>query len=200
MPAGERPGGPAEAVRATIARAFAETIRLHERVAAMDPAPLLAAADLLLSAFERGGKLLAFGNGGSAADAQHLVTELVARYTRVRRALPAVTLTADASLMTAVANDFGYEQVFARQVAALGRPGDVAVGITTSGRSANVLRGLEAARAGGLSTVALTGGDGGPAAALADVHVNVPDPSTPRVQEVHRTLLHVLCELIEQKL
>ncbi len=190
----------ASVVRDALARAVAETVALHERLLEVDPAPLVAAADALLRAFARGGKVLAFGNGGSAADAQHLAAELVGRFARERRALPAVALTADTSLLTALANDYAFDRVFVRQIAALGRPGDVAIGISTSGRSVNVLRGLEAARAAGLTTIALTGGDGGPIGRAADIHVNVPGESTPRVQEVHRTLLHVLCEIVEARL
>ena len=134
---------------------------------------------------------------GSAADAQHTATELVGRFLRERAGLAAIALTADSCLVSSVANDYGYEQVFSRQVEALGKPGDVALGITTSGTSRNVVAGLEAARARGLRTIALTGRDGGPAGRLADVHVNVPSEVTPRVQEVHMALLHVICELVE---
>jgi D-sedoheptulose 7-phosphate isomerase len=144
--------------------------------------------------------LLAFGNGGSAADAQHLVAELVGRFERERRAFAAVALTADASVVTTIANDYGYEQVFARQIAGLGRRGDIAFGISTSGRSRNVELALDAARVNGLVTIALTGRDGGPVGAKADVHVNVSDSSTARIQEVHRTILHALCALVERRL
>jgi phosphoheptose isomerase len=153
------------------------------------------------AALAAGGKVLAFGNCGSAADAQHFTAELVGRLSAARadrRALPAIALTSDGSVMTSVANDFGFEQVFARQIEALGRRGDVALGISTSGRSPNVQRALEVARARGLTTVALTGGDGGPIGRASDIHVNVPDASTARVQEVHRTLLHAICELVER--
>ena len=187
-------------VRETIARVFAETIALHDRVARLDPAPIERAVDAITGALAAGGTLLAFGNGGSAADAQHVVAELVGRYARDRRALKAVALTTDTSVLTSVANDFGFERVFARQVEALGRRCDVALAISTSGRSPNVLAGLEAARAAGLVTIAMTGGDGGLIGRTADVHVNVPSASTPRVQEVHRTLLHVMCEVIEERI
>jgi D-sedoheptulose 7-phosphate isomerase len=162
---------------------------------------VVAAADLLARSLAAGGKVLAFGNGGSAADAQHFVAELVGRYEagRVRQALPAIALSSDPSVVTAVANDAGFAQVFARQVEAFGRPGDVALGLTTSGTSANVLAGLEAARRLGLGTIALTGRAAG-VAVPAEVHVAVPAERTPRVQEVHGTLLHILCELIEDGL
>lgn len=163
-----------------------------------DPGPVLDAAAAIVSAFTGGGRLLLFGNGGSAADAQHTAAELVGRFEHDRGALAAVALTADPSVLTAVGNDHGYERVFARQVEALGRRGDVALGISTSGRSPNVVVALELARTRGLQTVALTGRDGGAAGRAAAIHINVPSASTARVQEVHRTLLHVLCEIVER--
>lgn len=177
-----------------------ETARIHDLTAARVAPSVIAAVDAVQAAFRGGGKVLVFGNGGSAADAQHLACELVGRFLRVREALPAVALTADGVAATAIANDFGFDRVFARQIEALGRPGDVAIGISTSGASANVLAGLECARARGLRTIALTGGGGGPIGAAADVHVNVPHAITPRVQEVHRTLIHAVCDLIERQL
>jgi D-sedoheptulose 7-phosphate isomerase len=178
-------------------QAFAATIRTHQVVREQGPAAILAAVEAIERAWHDGGKLLAFGNGGSAADAQHLAAELVGRFARDRRPLAALALSADTSVLTAIANDTSYNRVFARQIEALGRRGDIALAITTSGTSRNVVAGLECARQLGLTTVALTGRDGGTVARLADVHVNVPDASTARVQEVHRTLLHVLCELLE---
>ncbi len=173
----------------------------HHAAAEVCAGPIGRAGDVLVAALGNGGRVLAFGNGGSAADAQHFVAELVGRYEagRPRRAFGALALTADTSVVTALANDLGFEGVFARQVEAHGRPGDIALGITTSGRSPNVLRGLEAARARGMTTIALTGA-GGEAGALADVHVAVPGERTPRVQEVHQAVLHILCELIEDGL
>jgi len=147
-----------------------------------------------------GGKVLVFGNGGSAADAQHLAGELVGRYLVDRRALPAIALTTDPSILTAVANDMGYDAVFRRQVEAHGRPGDVAIGISTSGRSRNVLAALEWARAHRLVTVGLTGGGGGPLAALADHLIDVPSAETPRIQEVHGLVIHLLCQIVEEEL
>jgi phosphoheptose isomerase len=179
--------------------AFAATIALHERVA-RNLGPALVAAQAIAEALRAGGKLLVFGNGGSAADAQHLSAELVGRFQKERAAIPAIALTVDTSVLTSVANDYSFKQVFARQVEALGRPGDVALGISTSGESPNVVAALQAARAQGLKTVALTGRDGGSVGRAADIHVNVPDQSTQRVQEVHQTLIHVLCEVIEEGL
>ncbi len=186
--------------RQVVRAVLEEAIRIHVQVRDRLVDRIVEAADLIETTLARGGKVLAFGNGGSAADAQHLAAELVGRFARDRQALAAVALTTDTSVLTAIANDWAFDRVFARQVEALGRPGDVAVGISTSGRSANVRAGLEAARARGLATVALTGRDGGELGALATVHLNVPEPSTPRVQEAHRTILHAICELIERGL
>jgi D-sedoheptulose 7-phosphate isomerase len=141
-----------------------------------------------------------FGNGGSASDAQHVSAELVGRFQRERAGLPAIALTTDTSILTSVANDDGFDRVFVRQIEALGRAGDVALGISTSGGSPNVLAALEAARAKGLNTIALTGKDGGAVGRAAAIHVNVPAQSTARVQEVHRTLLHIICDIVEREL
>ena len=171
-------------------------IALHERMRD-NLGPVLSAAQAVLDALQAGRKLLIFGNGGSAADAQHVAAELVGRFLRERPALAAVALTTDTSVLTSVANDYSFAQVFVRQIEALGQPGDVAFGISTSGMSVNVEAALQTARSRGLRTVALTGRDGGRVGQAAEIHVNVPDESAARVQEVHRTLLHVLCELVE---
>jgi D-sedoheptulose 7-phosphate isomerase len=186
--------------RQRLVEVFRDSRAAHDRFLALDPAPVVAAVEAIVAALVRDGKVLAFGNGGSAADAQHLAAELVGRFVGERPALAAVALTTDTSVLTGVSNDYGYERVFARQIEALGRPGDVAVGITTSGASPNVMAGLQTARRRGLATVALTGRDGGEAGRLADIHVNVPDPSAPRVQEVHRTIIHALVEMVERAL
>jgi D-sedoheptulose 7-phosphate isomerase len=180
-----------------IAAVFDGTIAVHQRVRALDPGPIAAAAGVIRETFAAGGRLLIFGNGGSAADAQHLAAELMGRFEKERSAMPALALSTDTSTMTSVANDYGFERVFARQVEGLGRPGDVAFGITTSGGSPNVLAALTAAKALGLKTVALTGRDGGAAGAASDIHINVPEASTARVQEVHRTIIHAICALVE---
>jgi D-sedoheptulose 7-phosphate isomerase len=176
---------------------FTETIALHERVKAV-PGPVLEAAETIVHALKDQRKLLLFGNGGSAADAQHVAAEFIGRFQRERNALAAVALTADSSIVTAVGNDYGFDLVFTRQIEALGREGDVALGISTSGRSTNVVQALKAARRRQLTAIALTGRDGGPVGAAADIHINVPSDSTARVQEVHRTLLHVICDLVER--
>jgi len=176
--------------------ALAAAAKLHERMRA-NVGPTLVAAQAISDSLRAGGKVLVFGNGGSAADAQHLACELVGRFVKERGALPALALTVDTSILTAVANDYSFKQVFARQIEGLGRPGDVALGISTSGESPNVLAALKAAKARGLKTVALTGRDGGSIGRVADIHVNVPDQNTQRVQEVHQTLIHVICEVVE---
>jgi D-sedoheptulose 7-phosphate isomerase len=154
-------------------------------------------ADRLIAAFAAGGRLYTFGNGGSAADAQHLAGELIGRYKRERRPLPAVALSVDPSVVTCIANDYAFEDVFARQVEALARAGDVVAGFTTSGRSPNVVRGLAAARGNGATTVLFAGGDGGPAAAEADLALIVPSTTTARIQEMHLLMLHLISELVD---
>jgi D-sedoheptulose 7-phosphate isomerase len=171
--------------------AFAAAIKVHERVR-NNLGPAVVAAQAISDALKAGHKLLVFGNGGSAADAQHVAAELVGRFQRERAAMAAIALTVDTSILTAVGNDYSFKQVYARQVEALGNHGDVAMAISTSGESPNVIA------AKGLKTIALTGRDGGGVGRAAEIHVNVPDQNTARVQEVHRTLLHVMCEVIEE--
>lgn len=178
-------------------RIFADSASAHARFLASGLGSLGAAAKAIDRAIRAGGKVLAFGNGGSASDAQHFVAEFVGRFERERRAVAALALTPDSNVITALANDYGYERVFTRQIEAIGRAGDVAFGISTSGRSTNVEAGLAYAKSIGLVTIALTGRDGGAMGAAADIHVNVPDASTARVQEVHRTILHAICSIVE---
>jgi D-sedoheptulose 7-phosphate isomerase len=155
-------------------------------------------AAAMIRAYESGGQVIAFGNGGSAADAQHLAAELVGRYRAERRPLPACSLSTDPSVVTCIANDYSFDDVFARQVEALARPGDLAVGVTTSGRSENVVRGLAAARARGATTVLLTGGDGRPASEHADHALVVPSETTARIQEMHVLLLHLIVDQVDE--
>lgn len=152
---------------------------------------------LLCQAFAAGGTLYTFGNGGSAADAQHLTGELVGHYKRDRKPLAAVTLSTDPTAMTCIANDYDYADVFARQVSALARPGDIVAAFTTSGRSPNVVTALAAARAKGATTLLFGGGDGGPARAHADYALLVPSTTTPRIQEMHTLMLHMLSEIAD---
>jgi D-sedoheptulose 7-phosphate isomerase len=191
---------PTQDESAVVAAIFDDHIALHARMRAASIGPVVRAAGAIRAAFAAGGKLLVFGNGGSAADSQHLAAELVGRFARERAAMPAVALTVDTSILTSIANDSGYDRVFVRQVEALGRSGDVAFGISTSGESLNVLRALQAATTRGLRTIALTGRDGGAIGEAAEIHINVPHASTPRVQEVHGTLIHAICELVERTL
>jgi D-sedoheptulose 7-phosphate isomerase len=183
-----------------VRRIFEDTVVAHQRFAAHQLNGVAEAAEAIGVAVTTGRKILAFGNGGSASDAQHLVAELVGRFEGERRALAAIALTPDSNVVTAIANDYGYEQVFTRQVEALGVAGDVAVGISTSGRSPNVVSALAAARARGMVTIALTGRDGGTMASQVDIHLNVAEASTPRVQEVHRTIMHAVCSLVDRRI
>jgi D-sedoheptulose 7-phosphate isomerase len=186
---------------ATVVRAvFEACIGVHARMRDMNLQPVADAAAAILGVSRDGGKVLLFGNGGSAADAQHMAADLVCRFQRERRPVAAVALTTDTSVVTAVANDYAFDRVFVRQIEALGNRGDVAFGISTSGRSPNVVEGLRAASARGLRTIAMTGRDGGTVGGEVDIHINVPDPSTARVQEAHRTLIHAICELVEREL
>ena len=158
------------------------------------------AAELAEACLAEGHRVLVCGNGGSAADAQHFAAELVGRFERDRRALPAVALTVDTSLLTAVGNDHGFDQIFARQVEALGAPGDLLVAISTSGNSANVLRAAEKGREMGCRSIGLTGEDGGELAAQVDVLIAVPSRTVARIQEVHELCLHALAAWLERRL
>jgi D-inositol-3-phosphate glycosyltransferase len=190
----------ADVVHPTIDRGFDESIAALQRSRTALRPSILAGAERLYACFARGGKVLACGNGGSAADAQHFVGEFVGRFKLDGRvALPALALTADASVLTGWANDVGFEEVFARQIEAFGRPGDVLVAISTSGASSNVTAALAAARSRGLDTIALLGRDGGDARAHADVPILVPSNDTARIQEVQMLVLHLLCELVETR-
>lgn len=181
-------------------RVFGETIAIHQHVRQAGGDDIVRAAELVGDTLRAGRTVFSCGNGGSAADAQHFAAELVGRFVRERQAFPAVALTTDTSTLTAVANDYSYEQVFARQVEAHGRPGDLLIALSTSGNSPNVLAAARSARARGMKTIALTGKDGGALGRAADLHVNVPSSSTARVQEVHCTVLHIVCELVESEL
>ena len=164
---------------------------------------LLRLAGWIQETLEDGGKLLLFGNGGSAADAQHLAAEFVNRFLINRRPLPALALTTDSSVITSIANDFSYELIFAKQVQALGKPEDLALGISTSGSSPNVVKAIQAAKDIGMKTAALTGGTlrpGGDLAHLCDLVLNVPSDATPHIQETHLWIEHVLCEIVEKQM
>ena len=179
---------------------FSEHARILERVADSLGGKIADCAVLLKAALQRGNKILVMGNGGSAADAQHFAAELVGRFLLERRALPAIALTTDSSILTAVGNDYGFDEVFRRQVEALAVAGDVVIGISTSGNSENVYRALQAANQAGCQTVALLGRDGGRIAASVDLALTVPAQQTPYIQEAHVTIIHLLCDLVEQEL
>ena len=157
-------------------------------------------ARLIITAYKTGGKLVLFGNGGSAADAQHIASELVGRFMLKRQAFPAIALTTNISTLTAIANDYGYDAVFTRQVEALVNEKDVVIAISTSGDSSNVVEAIKMAKIKGAKTIGLTGGDGGKLAKLADLVLIVPSDSTPRIQEAHITIGHIVCELTEKEL
>jgi D-sedoheptulose 7-phosphate isomerase len=190
---------PADA-RARVCASLAESARVKQALAGSCAEAIVRAAAMVAEAFARDGRVLAFGNGGSASDAQHFAAELAGRFDGDRPALPALALTANSSDLTAIGNDYGFEHLFARLIQAHGRPGDVAVALSTSGRSANVNAGVAEARARGLRTVALVGKGGGPLATLVDEAVVVPSDSTARVQESHIAIAHVICELVEASL
>ena len=158
------------------------------------------AAQLCIDALQEGGKLLIFGNGGSAADAQHIAAELVGRYKINRKGMPAIALTTDTSTITAISNDFGYEHVFERQVEALANKGDVLIGISTSGGSSNVINGLKMASKIGCRSIGFSGLDGGEMNQICDTNLEVPSEDTPRIQEMHIVIGHIICHLIEQEL
>jgi D-sedoheptulose 7-phosphate isomerase len=179
---------------------FAEASAVHAATAERSARTILAAGEAMRDALARGAKIVVFGNGGSAADSQHFAAELVGRFRVARQALSAIALTTDTSVITSIANDFGYEQVFVRQIQALGRAGDVAFAISTSGRSRNVVDALAEARRRRLTTVAMVGSQTDSVAAVADIVISVPAENTARTQEAHRTVLHAICELIEDHL
>ena len=180
--------------------AFADSARVKQQFAHDHADRIVQVATLIAKAFHNGNKVLLFGNGGSSTDAAHIAAEFVGRYKRERAPMPAIALATDIAAITCIANDYGYEELFARQVRAHGRQGDIAVGISTSGNSPNVLKGVEAARDCGLTTIAWTGANGGKLAGLVDYPFIVPSTVTSRIQESHITLGHVLCELVEDHL
>src|SRR5512147_95794 len=183
-----------------VLNAFAESAAVKQQFVRDHAGRIATVATLLVTAFREGHKVLLFGNGGSATDAAHIAAEFVGRYKRDRMPLPAIALATDIAAITCIANDYGYDELFARQVRAHGRKGDLAVAISTSGNSPNVLKGAAAARECGLTTIAWTGANGGKLAGLVDYPFVVPSTVTSRIQESHITLGHILCELVEEQL
>ena len=183
-----------------IETAFQTSIAVKQQTLAENSETIADIITCVDSALANGGKLLICGNGGSAADAQHIAAEFVCRFRLNRQALPAIALTTDTSILTATANDFDFDQIFARQVAALGKPGDVLLGISTSGNSANICEAAKTARAGGLQVIGFTGADGGDLQAYCHLCLCVPSTITAHIQEVHITAAHVLCQVVEERL
>lgn len=175
-----------------------ESIQLKEELLRHHLGEIIKLVETVSACIKRGGKVIFFGNGGSAADSQHLAAEFIGRFKKERKALAAIALTTNTSVITALANDYGYETVFSRQLEALGQKGDVAVGISTSGKAKNVLAAIKQAKKIGLETVALTGQDGGELAKLADISLIIPSRHTARIQEAHITIGHIICELVEE--
>ena len=183
-----------------ISKRFRESGEVKARFLKENLSKMLEMIKLVSQSFEGGSKLLLFGNGGSAADAQHIAAEFVNRYIIDRPPLPAIALTTDTSILTSVSNDSSFNEIFSKQIKALGKEGDVAVGISTSGNSQNMVKAFEVAKEMGIKTVALTGNDGGTMAKIADVSLVVPSGSTPRIQETHILIGHILCEMVEHQL
>lgn len=183
-----------------IARIFEDCIFIQHAMAKNNVNEIKHMAELIIGAYKKGGKLILLGNGGSAADAQHIACEMVGQFKLKRKAFPAIALTTNTSTLTAIANDYGYSAVFSRQVEALVTGKDIVIGISTSGDSPSVVKAIEAAKIKGAKTIGLTGGDGGRLAKVADFTLRVPSDSTPRIQEMHITIGHIVCEMVEKEL
>jgi D-sedoheptulose 7-phosphate isomerase len=187
----------ASACNVLLTNHLVESIAVHQKIAEENLGALTQATEAVIECLRRGGKVLLFGNGGSAAQAQHIAAELVGRYLKERPALSAIALTTDTSNLTAIGNDYSFDLVFARQIEALARPGDVVIALSTSGRSPNILRGIEAAKSQGTMTIGLTGGEGRPLRDQVDIAIVVPSYHTPHIQEAHIAMLHALCGAVE---
>jgi len=187
-------------IHSEIVKGLEESARIKKAIAESKIDEIASMVKLIITAYRIGGKVVLFGNGGSAADAQHLAGELVGQFKLNRQALPAIALTTNTSTLTAVANDYGYEVAFSRQVEALVNEKDVVIGISTSGNSPNVIEAMKMAKMKGAKTIGLTGGNGGKLAEVADLALIVPSDSTPRIQEAHITIGHIVCELVEREL
>lgn len=187
-------------MRERIKDVLLESIQVKEEILRNQISQIVAITQLIVDCLKKNGKLIVFGNGGSASDSQHIAAELVGRFKRDRSALAGIALTTNTSIITSLANDYGYDVVFSRQIEALGQKNDVVLGISTSGKAKNVLMGLRQAKKMGIKTVALSGGDGGDIAKVADVSLLVPSSVTARIQEAHITIAHIICEIIEQEL
>jgi len=187
-------------MRDRIKEILLESIQIKEELLQNNIGQIKEIADLVIDSLKKKGKVILFGNGGSASDSQHIAAEFIGRFKKDRDALPAIALTVNTSVITSLANDYGYEIIFSKQIEALGEKDDVAIGISTSGKAKNVALGIKQAKKMGLKTVALTGGDGGEIAKLADTSLVIPSNVTARIQEAHITVGHIICELMEQAL
>ena len=187
-------------MRDRIKEILLESIQVKEELLRTKVSQILGIAEIIIEALKKNGKVIFFGNGGSASDSQHMAAELVGRFKKDRNAMAAIALTTNTAVLTSLANDYGYDIIFAKQIEALGQKNDVAVGISTSGKAKNVACAIKQAKKMGIKTVALTGGDGGELAKLADISLLVPSSVTARIQEAHITIGHIICELIEQAL
>ncbi|MDP2044035.1 MAG: D-sedoheptulose 7-phosphate isomerase [Candidatus Omnitrophota bacterium] len=177
-----------------------ESIQVKEEILRSQVGQIVEIAELMIDCLKKDGKVIVFGNGGSASDSQHIAAELVGRFKKDRSALAGIALTTNTAVLTSLANDYGYDVVFSRQVEAVGKKNDVVLGISTSGKARNVALGIKQAKKMGIKTVALSGGDGGEIVKLADVSLLVPSKVTARIQEAHITIAHIICEMIEQEL
>ncbi len=187
-------------MRQVIERCLKDSIRVKQDILKGDLEPIIRMTETVKQVLQDGGKLLLCGNGGSAADSQHIAAELIGRFAKDRKAFPAIALTTDTSILTSLGNDYGYDTVFSRQVEGLGRPGDVLLVLSTSGNSPNACEAVKKAKALGLKTISLTGGDGGQLRQLADMGYNVPSSDTARIQEAHICIAHIICAIVEEKL
>lgn len=187
-------------MREKIKDVLLESIQVKEEILRTDIGKIIEIAEILIDCLKKNGKVLLFGNGGSASDSQHIAAELVGRFKKDRPSLAAIALTTNTSVLTSLANDYGYEIVFAKQVEALGQKNDIVIGISTSGKAKNVALGIKQAKKMGLKTIALTGGDGGELTKFADISLIVPSSVTARIQEAHITIGHIICELAEESL
>jgi D-sedoheptulose 7-phosphate isomerase len=189
-----------EKMRERIKDILLESIQVKEEILRNQIDSIYEISHLMIDCLKKDGKVIVFGNGGSASDSQHIAAELVGRFKKDRSALAAIALTTNTAILTSLANDYGYDVVFSRQVEALGKKNDVVLGISTSGKAKNVALGIKQAKKMGIKTVALSGGDGGEIVKLADVSLLVPSKITARIQEAHITIAHIICEMIEQEL
>jgi D-sedoheptulose 7-phosphate isomerase len=185
-------------MRDRIKEILLESIQLKEEILRLHVSKIIEITEVVMDCLRKNGKIILFGNGGSASDSQHIAAEFVGRFKKDRAGLPAIALTTNTSILTALANDYGYDIIFSRQIEALAQKNDITIGISTSGKAKNVANGIKQAKKMGLKTIALTGGDGGELSKIADISLVVPSLITARIQEVHITIGHIICELAEE--